>query len=181
MKVVDIRKHLMKNYPAIYKEIEGKNQEGLKDFLEANNMIVEETGELSDDNILESVEAMFLFNYKQNVDDDSGFDKRFSSLEALIKLDSEDRENARDLYLESGKSTSWFKAHFMEILTVIILTLTALYFNALMGLSPEESTGLVNVTEFIKNVIILVVGFFFGSSAGSKSKDVILDKHTRDE
>jgi len=82
------------------------------------------------------------------------------------KLFFEDTKSARILGIELSKSTSWLNQNIMPILALI----TVFGSSALLWLSTESDVKMAAVS-----FITMVLGYFFGSSKGSKDKQELLN------
>lgn len=98
----------------------------------------------------------------------------FKHEEALLSFDIEesklyleDTKSARNLGIELSRSTSWLNQNIMPMLALITVTSAGL----LLWLSPEADVKMA-ATSFIT----MVLGYFFGSSKGSKDKQELLNK-----
>jgi len=97
----------------------------------------------------------------------------------LIKLDYADRADARDMQKIALQQDDLFSKRFIYYLTIAVFAFSAgvvilLFFKQI----PEENRDVIN---FILGVVVGtgltgVFNYFYGSSQGSKDKDVFLKK-----
>ncbi len=103
--------------------------------------------------------------------------ERWSDVAPFLEYDSKEREAARDFTVEmTGTGPLWRQVGWGALTAVLALLIVAgvgyTFWNVLFSehttFSQSTRDGIV---ELMKNVAILVVGFFFGTSASSKQKD----------
>ena len=76
----------------------------------------------------------------------------------------------------------WLKNHITELIAMAIILFTFIIFGlVLLGNIKADSSITISVIECLKGMDILIIGFYFGSSIGSKNKQVQLDKTTQNE
>ena len=95
-------------------------------------------------------------------------------------FDEYTRENARDVYKMQMDSNSKFTTHFLELLTLIILVPSSIVFLYMM-ITSDDPLVTNNIMEFMKNILLLVIGFWFGSSLGSKRKSSSIERELRED
>ena len=83
------------------------------------------------------------------------------------KLYFEDTKSARSLGVELSKSTSWLNQNIMPLLALYVVTVSSY----LLWFSGENDVKMAAVS-----FITMVLGYFFGSSKGSKDKQEQLYK-----
>jgi len=171
MKRNDFIKNYKSDFPLIYNMMKDASDiEWLAKIKIHSGVDLEDVKlKISDTDIkaLELYESELLQDLQDAADkDESIYDKELNEL----KFVEESRENARDLYREMQGSESWLTKHFTEILTLILILSTVLYIAAMLS-NPDIIRRMEGITEFIKNVVLLTIGFWFGSSKGSKVKD----------
>lgn len=83
------------------------------------------------------------------------------------KLYFEDTKSARALGVELSKSTSWLNANIMPLLAIGTISISSY----LLWFSTETDVKMAAVS-----FITMVLGYFFGSSSGSKDKQEQLYK-----
>jgi hypothetical protein len=107
---------------------------------------------------------------EENRHGEAMYDKTLKEQQAIIDADMKDKEQARDIYKMQQGSSSIFTRHFLEIFTIIITTAVfMIFFFILAGdTSKLDANTKTVVIEFAKAVFLLVIGFWFGSSHGSK-------------
>ena len=92
-----------------------------------------------------------------------------------------DVQSSRSMQIEALKQSDLFSKRFVYLLAAIIVALTFIYDFVMLHYSvPTENKDLCNIVAGALNTSCLasVVGFFFGSSAGSQSKDNLLKLST---
>ena len=83
------------------------------------------------------------------------------------KMYFEDTKSARSLGVELSKSTSWLNQNIMPLLALYVVTVSSY----LLWFSGENDVKMAAVS-----FITMVLGYFFGSSKGSKDKQEQLYK-----
>ena len=86
-----------------------------------------------------------------------------------ITVPETDNANARDM------QKYYMEHHFEYFVPVFAVIMVLLCFSVIGGIlwipNTIDETISVSILELCKNILILIVGFYFGSSAGSKFKD----------
>jgi hypothetical protein len=102
------------------------------------------------------------------------------ALEAL-RLDQADRVSARDRQIKMSSYGSTFG--FMEIFAILIIIIFAamIVLIAIGPIKPDAKTMLDVLATFFGGLTLQVGNFFFGSSVGSRYKDVKIDAFTNEK
>lgn len=75
------------------------------------------------------------------------------------------------------KKKTWINENIGPLLAVIVVLFCLYIFNLVLFRQVKASDPVtISIIECLKTVIILIVGYYFGSSAGSKNKQEVLDK-----
>jgi len=84
----------------------------------------------------------------------------------------ESQKGAREQFARMQKSESWLSAHFLEVLTVIVLASTFILIYMLLfgSVNPDNKSLISTILEFLKLIDFTIIGFWYGSSKGSKDK-----------
>lgn len=71
----------------------------------------------------------------------------------------------------------WIKTHISEVIALTIIIFTFIIFGlVLVGNIKADSAITISVIECMKGMDILIIGFYFGSSIGSKDKQEKLNE-----
>lgn len=107
---------------------------------------------------------------------------------AMIEIQSDeiaakDRDSARDMHKVAMEKGSWLNKNFLEILSIIIIIGIGLFEFYILNMDVKDSDlGLItSVQKFVEFIGVGLVGFWFGSSKGSKEKDRILSNGSKKE
>ncbi len=74
---------------------------------------------------------------------------------------------------------NWLKNNIAEIIAIgFFLFAFGMFRTILLKEVKADSTTEISIVECIKGVLFLIVGFYYGSSTGSKDKQIQLDKQT---
>jgi len=173
-----IRSFLKTHYPLIYDEIKVYKNLELSSFFEGRIPDIENIENYKAElDIIE--EEIHVESMEHNEKD--GFDKNFTELELLLKHTH--KTPSKNIVSSNTNNESWFTKHFLEIFAIIILLLASTYFGVIIT-HREGIKDYASITEFIKNLLLIVVTFYFSSSLGSKNKsksiDNILDNSEHD-
>lgn len=96
----------------------------------------------------------------------------FKNIETLESIAANDRASARDREVKSGDS--WTPRILAAIVVIGWLTIQCFLFQHIV---PAEMRDLISrMLGTIDSALILVLGYYFGSSSGSASKNQILDR-----
>ncbi|MEC9435561.1 MAG: hypothetical protein VYD87_21865 [Pseudomonadota bacterium] len=108
-----------------------------------------------------------------------------------MRVENEDRKNARALQRQALRSEDWFSRNFIYVYALLITVLTAAFigwaaFGPTMGVQPDGSlteAGLAQsrivdtVLGFLLGVTLsAIIQFFFGSSQGSGRKSAAIER-----
>lgn len=88
------------------------------------------------------------------------------------KLIVKDRESAREreVAVNNSANSSWLTKNIVAILALIWTTASIyIFYLALIGKITTEAQIVMLVVNSVTNIIMLIVGYFFGSSEKSKS------------
>jgi hypothetical protein len=136
------------------------------------------TGQVSDDTVEKVLKDSDIL--KDNLSKEIKIDDKalkFKELDVEYeKVLAHDMENAREHHIEMSKSDSWFKANFIEIISIVLVLLG---FGVIVGvnilnnemISPVSKS---QITSFAQNILMMVASFWLGSSYGSKMKTNLL-------
>ncbi len=98
-------------------------------------------------------------------------DAEQKQLDALLA----DTSNARDRQVELAKTG--YKDYMFPIVTIFILIMFALVVIRHLFFPASVSTVLAGFEETIKNLLLLIGGYFYGSTKGSREKTLLLTKN----
>ncbi len=110
---------------------------------------------------------------------------KWDDLAPMMEFEAKERKEARDFAERmTGSGPVWRQIGYgalIGILALMILGGSGLLFYEVLfaaeGFDPSTKAGII---EIIKAIAVLVVGFFFGSSASSRGKDqAIADQAAR--
>lgn len=90
-----------------------------------------------------------------------------------LELQVQERSNARAMQIAALNQSSWLAKHYLYLLATVIIIAAIGFGIALMYVSiPEENRRTVEMffDAFLFAGALMVLQFFFGSSAGSKQK-----------
>lgn len=75
------------------------------------------------------------------------------------------------------KKPSWFNEHIVSLIAsaIIIFTFTTYMLVLTKSIPASESTA-ITIISSQTNILMLVVGFYFGSSKSSKDKQLTIEK-----
>lgn len=78
---------------------------------------------------------------------------------------------------------SWFKQHIAEIIALAFIGQAFLIFRVILLKEVKaESSVEISIIECIKGILFLIIGYYFGSSVGSKKKeDIMANKDDKDD
>ena len=94
------------------------------------------------------------------------------------KLHIEDLESARETEIERIKHGSWLTANINTILAIFFSVLFgSVLVYVLMHPQTTENAILLQLFELLKMIVLSVVGYYFGSSKGSKDKANTIHRH----
>lgn len=104
------------------------------------------------------------------------FEQRMAELQAttrlqLEKIAADDRDSARKREVETGDSTNRILAYL-----IVVVFGAAQYAVFTHNFPPEQAIMVARVLGTIDMALGLVLGYYFGSSAGSARKDDLLGK-----
>ena len=89
------------------------------------------------------------------------------------KLEVEDVKSARDSNVAYIKSEHWLVANFLPLFSILIMGMIGYSMLVILMMEPGSVNERIatQIMEFDKIIGTLVIGFWFGSSYGSKRKD----------
>ena len=71
----------------------------------------------------------------------------------------------------------WLKNHIAEIIAIAFIFQAFLIFRVILLREVKaESSVEISIIECIKGILFLIIGFYFGSSSGSKKKEEIMNQ-----
>ncbi len=74
---------------------------------------------------------------------------------------------------------TWLKNNIAEIIALAFFAFAFVMFRTILLKEVKaDSTTEISIVECIKGILFLIVGFYYGSSVGSKTKQQQLDKVT---
>lgn len=111
---------------------------------------------------------------------------QWSDVEPFLRYESEEREKARGFAerMTSASGPTWRQIGFGVLIAVLALGITfgiggtfyKVLFSAPETFSQSTKDGIIQV---MINILVLVVGFFFGSSASNRQKDTIIEEQAK--
>ena len=104
--------------------------------------------------------------------DKEQFLKLLDAEQRLLDSQLNDTANARQRQVELAKSGA--KDYMFPMVTIFILGMFALVVATHLFFPLRVSTVLAGYEETIKNLVLLIGGYFFGSSRGSREKTKLL-------
>lgn len=96
----------------------------------------------------------------------------------LDKLSVDDVKSAREANMVYAKSESWLVQNFLPLFSMVLFIMIFWSMSYILENHVEGITATV-VMEFDKAIALLVVGFWFGSSSGSKNKDKAFEHYLK--
>ena len=93
--------------------------------------------------------------------------------ELILKL-IEDRKDARRMQIEALKQDDWFAKNFINLLATFWSVCAVVYVFALLFINiPKDNIRFADTTLgfLLGTIVASIIGFYYGSSLGSKEKD----------
>lgn len=116
--------------------------------------------------------------YRQQTLDNEQFNKELESIIQLNALEVDDRKSARERQqaVVTSQNSSWLNKNIMEFIGVFIIVSTVSMFFTMIFKRNEirsvDATTLNSIIETFKTLSTAVVFFYYGSSRGSRLKDI---------
>lgn len=91
----------------------------------------------------------------------------------VFELEVQDRSNARAMQIAALQQGSWLAKHFLYILASVMILGAFGFTIALFSVKfPEENRNMIEQVQtlFVIGGVVMILQYFFGSSAGSKQK-----------
>jgi len=161
---------------SIFEGIVGEGEEIVKDFMEDKLGIeVDFSKPLTEGDI-----ALFKHKEALLIQELSELKERNRHEELMLtneleysKLEVEDVKSARVSNMEYSKSGHWLVANFLPLFSIFIMSMIGYSMLAILTMEPASMNERIatQIMEFDKIIGTLVIGFWFGSSYGSKRKD----------
>lgn len=120
--------------------------------------------------------------YRQQTLDNEQFNKELEATLKLTELEIEDKKSARDrqVAIVTNVNSSWLNRNISELIATFILVATVSMFFTMILKSSEiksvDSTTLNSIIETFKTLSTAIIFFYFGSSMGSRNKDLSNNK-----
>lgn len=116
--------------------------------------------------------------YRQQTLDNEQFNNELEAVIQLNALEVDDRKSARDRQqaVATSQNSSWLNKNIMEFIGVFIIVSTVSMFFTMIFKRNEirsvDATTLNSIIETFKTLSTAVVFFYYGSSRGSRLKDI---------
>lgn len=116
--------------------------------------------------------------YRQQTLDNEQFNKELEAIIQLNALEVDDRKSARDRQqaVSTSQNSSWLNKNIMEFIGVFIIISTVSMFFTMIFKRNEirsvDATTLNSIIDTFKTLSTAVVFFYYGSSRGSRLKDI---------
>lgn len=116
--------------------------------------------------------------YRQQTLDNEQFNKELEAIIQLNALEVDDRKSARDRQqaVVTSQNSSWLNKNIMEFIGLFIIVSTVSMFFTMIFKRNEirsvDATTLNSIIETFKTLSTAVVFFYYGSSRGSRLKDI---------
>mgnify|MGYP006280920953 CR=1 FL=1 len=137
----------------------------------SNALLGHENG--SEDDIMSALSAATPDQIAEIKRIDNDFKVKMKELDIdLVKIAADDRASARKMYSETK---TWLVP---TIATVVICSFVSVTIGTLLGYAKIESAMAGTLIGYLSAKAELVLAFYFGSSAGSQTKDMLLYNST---